>query len=397
MLFSAPRKPTRKRSAASLRLGAILCASISLHAADAAASDGPPDFGVTGGWGGLRARAEENGLTFELTNTLDWSSPTQGALDGRSTLRGLFDLRAVFAPPALGGGEFTVEYLTLHGRDAGADIGAFVAYSNIDTAPFAHWGELSYAQTLLDGALRVRLGQIDANTEFALAQASTEFLNSAAAYSPTIFTMRTYPDPALGANVFAQAGRVSLGLGAYGGTIRQSASFNRPFVIGEIGVTDDVLGRVAVGGWSDLAGFARFDGTTQSGTGGFYALAERRVWKKDPAAKDDARGASVFAQFGSASGAVSSIRQHFGLGVSATGLLPGRDADTCGVYVSVATLSRDDPTLTAAHEMAAEVFYGVSLAAFLKLKADVQIIRHPGGDITRRDAVIGTLRLGTTF
>ena len=53
--------------------------------------------------------------------------------------------------------------------------------------------------------------------------------------------------------------------------------------------------------------------------------------------------------------------------------------------------------LTAARETTVEGYYGVSLAKFFQLKADVQVIRHPGGDATRRDAVVGTLRLVTTF
>ena len=391
--------PIRFLAAVSLGAWLGLAAPDSVRAADdtATPAEQPPAPGLTGDWGGLRARAEKAGLTFGLSGTLDGSAPFQGALDDRETWRGLFDLRAEFAPPAAGGGKFTVEYLALRGRDASADIGALVAYSNIDATPFAHWGELSYEQAWLDGALRLRLGQIDANTEFALPEAGAEFINAAAAYSPTIVTLRTYPDPALGVNVFAQAGRVSAGLGVYGGTIREAADFNRPFVIGEIGVKDDKLGRVAAGFWTDRADFARFDGTIQSSAGGFYALAERRIWRKNSAAPDDARGASLFAQFGTASGAVSSIRRHAGLGLSATGLLPGRDTDTCGVYGSVATLSRDDPTLTAANETTVEGFYGVDLTAFARLKADAQVIRHPGGDLTRRDAVVGTLRLVVTF
>ncbi len=357
----------------------------------------PPEFGLTGGWGGLRTAAKEVGLTFDLSHTLDWSVPAQGALAPRGALRGLLDARTMFAPPALDGGKFTVEYLAFFGHNAAPDIGALVNYSNIDAPRFDHWAELSYEQTLFDGGLRLRLGQLDANTEFDHTGPGAEFLNSAAAYDPAIFTFRTYPNPALGANVFAQVGCVSAGLGVYGGTIRQDADFNRPFVIGEVGVTGDTLGRVAVGCWRDNARFTRFDATTQSGTGGFYALAERQIWKANPAAKDDARGASIFAQFGSASGAISSIRQHFGLGVSATGLLSGHDTDTCGAYVSVCVLSRDDPALTAAHETAVEAFYGVELTAFSKLKADVQLIRHPGGDITRQDALVATLRLVTTF
>jgi porin len=352
---------------------------------------------LTGDWAGGRATLEDKGLSFEFTHTLDWSGTAHGALNGRATERGLFDLKAIFSPPLNRGTTLTVEYLAFHGRDASADVGSLVTYSNIDTPPFSQWGELALEHLAFNGDLRLKLGQFDANSEFALPQAGLEFLNSAAAYSPTITTMRTYPAPALGVAGFAQTGRVFASAGIFGGTVRQALGLGHPLLIGEVGLTGEHDARALVGVWHDGAVVTRFDGTTQHGTSGFYALAERRIWAKNPADKDDARGISIFAQFGSTSDAVSSMRRHAGLGLSATGLVPGREADICGVYGSVVTLSREDITLTATNETALEVYYGAALTKFLTLKADVQLIRHPGGDITRRDVVVGTLRMVTTF
>lgn len=44
-----------------------------------------------------------------------------------------------------------------------------------------------------------------------------------------------------------------------------------------------------------------------------------------------------------------------------------------------------------------ECFYGLRIASFLTLKADMQLIRHPGGQAARSDVLVGTLRLETTF
>ena len=353
---------------------------------------------LTGNWAGLRTSAELAGLSFTGTHTLDWSAPLQGALADRSTARGLFNLQATLAVPAHGA-TFTAQYLAFHGRDAGADLGALMSYSNIDSAPFSHWGELSYQQVFWDGQWRLKFGQLDANTEFANVHAAAEFLHASAGYRPTIVGFRTYPDPALSANAFFRVNElVSAGLGVYGNTLRQtSTGLARPFVIGEINFNHDAFGRIAVGFASELARLTRVDSTSQNGTGSFYMLAEQRLWRKNPVAKDDPRGVTLFEQLGTAAEAVSPIHRHLSVGLSGTGLLPGRDSDICGLLCSVATTSHADPTLTAPSETAIEGYYGLHLTGFLTMKADFQIIRHPGGDATRHDAVVGTLRFVTTF
>ncbi len=351
---------------------------------------------LTGNWDGLRTAGERSGLSLTATNTTDWSDPWQGGLNNRTTARGLFNFTAALALPS--GTTFTAQYLLLRGRDAADDLGALMNYSNIDAAPFAHWGELSVQQVLGDGRLRLKLGQLDANTEFDNVHAAAEFLNASAGYSPTIVGFPTYPDPAPSANVFVQAtDQISAGFGVYAGTQPQRLDFSRPFLIGEIGVTTNPLGRIAAGVWRVNTTLPGLVGGTRPGTGGFYALAERSLWRKNPAAKDDPRGVQVFAQFGTASEAVSAIRRHTSVGLSATGLIPGRDQDVCGLLCSIATPTRDDPTHTPANEAVWEGYYGWHLTAFLTVKADLQFFRHPGGDASRRDAVVGTLRWVTTF
>ncbi len=388
-----------------------ILAAFAARAADAPSAAGapPPAAAETGwlagphltcGWGGLRAQAEEAGFTFNLAHTLDWSGGWRGSPDRRGAARGLFDLGAAWAPAGTGA-TFTAQYLMLRGRDASTPLGTLVTFSNIDDAPFAHWGELSWQQVFAEGKLRLKLGQIDANSEFSVISSALGFVNSAPAFSPTIFALPTYPDPAPGANVFAQPlPWLDLGFGVYAGsgsTPRGLPGFAHPFLIGEAGFTHEALGRLAVGAWRVNGSLARYDATTQPAAGGLYAVFERKLWSPAAASADDPRGATVFAQFGTAGEQVSAIRRHFALGVSATGLIPGRDDDTCGLMVSICATSRADPTLTAANETAVEAYYGWPVTGWLTLKADVQLIRHPGGSATRRDAVVGLLRAETTF
>jgi porin len=353
---------------------------------------------LTGEWGGLRAQAEDGGLTFNLAHTLDWSGGWRGSSDRRGAVRGLFDLGATWAPAGRGA-TFTAQYFILRGRDASTPLGTLVTFSNIDAAPFAQWGELSWQQVFADGKLRFKLGQMDANSDFSVIGSALGFVNSAAAYSPTIFAMPTYPDPAPGVNVFARPlPWLDLGFGVYGGAASGGLrGFAHPFLIGEAGFTHAALGRLAVGAWRVNGTLARYDATTQPAAAGLYAVFERKIWQPNRAQADDPRGATLFAQFGTAGEQVSAIHRHLALGVSATGLVPGRADDTCGLMVSVCATSRADPALTSAHETAFEAYYGWPVAGWLTLKADVQLIRHPGGSAARRDAVVGMLRAETTF
>src|SRR5439155_16805294 len=70
------------------------------------------------------------------------------------------------------------------------------------------------------GALRIKAGKVDANSEFDRDATALEFLNQSTGSSATLFTLPTYPDPALGVNVFVKPNADSqLGFGVYDGSL----------------------------------------------------------------------------------------------------------------------------------------------------------------------------------
>ncbi len=362
----------------------------------------------TGDWGGARTAWEEKGLAFGLAYTFDGASVLKGGLHRRSVAGGLLDLNLTLDTDAafgLKGGTLFAQYYFRHGRFGNDDVGSAQGYSNIDEARLSRAEEVWYEQKLLNDRLRVKVGQVDANSEFDFAEAAGDFINPTAGFSPTIAGFRTYPDPGVSVNVFIYpTEQIYLGGGYYADNFKQLSgdSFKHPFLIGELGFTHGghgrfAAGRLAVGGWRDTASVDRIDGGEESGTAGFYLVAEQMIWKENLEDKDDAQGISVFGQYGWADDEVSPFAQHFSMGVSAAGLLDGRDDDATGLRLSWVGLSRASASGFDANETNLEFFYRAQITPCISVKPGLQWFHHPGGIKDADDTVVGTLRASIDF
>jgi porin len=361
---------------------------------------------ATGDWAGGRPWLEEHGVAFAGSYSVDGSVPLTGGLTRRGAARGLLDLElALDTEPLVGlhGGSLAARFLHHHGRNGSDDVGDLQAFSNIDGDPFSKLYELWYQQEIFGGKLRVKAGQVDANTEFAVVDTGADLLSSSAGFSPTILGFPTYPDPRLAVNVFIHpTEHLYLGGGIYGSSLEQSFDFAHPFWIGEIGFAWDRTGgladgRVALGIWHDTAPTDRFDGTTQSGTRGFYVVAEQRLWTENPDADVHPQGIDGFLQYGRANGSVSPFTHHVGVGLRGTGLVPSRHYDTLNVGANWTRRSEDPAAGFTANEWSVEINYAARITPFFRLVPDLQWIGHPGGDASRSGALVATLRTVVVF
>jgi porin len=382
---------------------------------------------ATGDWGGVRTRLEEAGLTLSLSYTFEWSSVWEGGVARRASTRSLFDANALFdLAPSLGwgGGSIFIDFQSTDGRGGASDVGVFQGFSNVETA------ELWFEQVFADGMARLKVGKVDANSEFAFVNSAEEFINPSAGFSPTIFTLPTYPDPSTSINFFIYPTEwLYAGVGAYDGSgsegIRTggrgpASVFDGDdyMYLGEIGATwqgvhggrDEGatahagfgfgVGRVAVGGWGHSGEFQRFDGGTDNGTGGVFAMVEQQLSQRDGAPTGEG-GLFVFAQFGWADENVSEAGMHIAGGITLLGTFGDRDDDATGLYVSFVDLSDEDGAGFVEDEVVMEVFYKAAITPFLALRGDVQYIVHPGGSDgsggSADDALVGTIRVEATF
>jgi porin len=370
---------------------------------------------ATDDWSGIRPRLDDKGIVLQASLATDYSQNLRGGVNTNGgDFRHLFNANVTLDADRLfghAGGTFFVNFQTQNGPDT-SDAGDIQGYTNIAADGRTQLSELWYEQSALEGAFRVKVGKIDANSELAFAENAGEFLNSSMGVSPTILGLPTYPDPAFGVNVYvAPTEAVYVALGLFDGAAQEGIPtgsrgpktlFGGPsdlFVIGEVGLKWDAGqrrdGRVGVGVWHHTGTFDRFDGGIKSGTDGFYIVVDQTLWCVHPDDDTDGRGIGAYLQYGHADQSVSEIRDHLGAGIAWTGMLPSRNDDVAGLGVSYVRLS--DALEGEGEEVAVEFFYKVQVTPWISVKPDLQYIRHPGGESGVDDALVATVRAVIDF
>jgi len=383
------------------------------------------DFGITGDWWGFRQTLADRGVSFQGSYVAEVSGVLDGGLRRRGSFRNLLTLELeIDLQEAIGlpGATVFAQFLSVNpDRGGSRDSGDLQVYTNIEVERHIDaLTELWYQQTFLDGALRFKLGKLDANSEFAFVEAGEEFAHSSAGFSPTIFTLPTYPESATSVNVFVRTvethrATLTLGYGLYDGAtpvdgIRTGARGPATFFSDR--KSDDLFhigqceliwcrggghwftnGRAAVGGWLHTGEFERFDGGTRSDTSGLFVVAEQQLF--DP--HDDDRGVYLFAQYAWADRRVSEVVHHAGLGLVQRGTFPGREGDSAGVYASLAVLSDAPGADFGNDELAIDVYYRLRLGSNVYVQPELQWIINPAADPDARDALVGGIRVGIEF
>ena len=400
------------------------------HELEVATPEQRPDLELLR-WYGLRPQAEARGINFQGTFTVDLSRATQGMNTRTDAFRDLLDARLNLDTKALlgfYGGTFSVDFQNQNGRNGSSVLtGDVQGFDNADADGRTQVSELWYQQLFLNDKVRVKVGKVDANTEFAFPANGAGFLNSSFGHAPTIVDMPTYPDPATSVNGFVYPTRhVYFGAGIYDGGKAEGVNTgdygprhaftgqDGYFMIGEAGgqwAFDNYTlpGRLAVGGWGSTAQFTQFDGQPQGGTGGLYVVAEQTLWHKLYYNQTDPQGMTSFLQYGHADPHVSGTQDYVGGGVVWTGPLadrildPQRQNDAVGVGVAYARLSTQPGTGfggVAGHakdfELSAEAYYSLQVTKYLLVKPDVQYIIHPAY-APNHDAVVFTVRATVAF
>lgn len=376
---------------------------------------------ATGNWGGVRTKLDDHGLALAGSYVLDWSSVWSGGLQRRASTRSLTDFNLTLDTQkfmGLEGGTFFLDLYSTDGRGGSEHTGGFTGMSNIATDEnLDQVAEVWYEQWLFDKRARLKLGKVDANSEFAFVEAGGTFMNSAVGVSPPIFVLPTYPDPATSVNIFVYpTDQIYVGFGVYDGATadgfgtggRGPATFfsdsrsDSWFFIGEAGLTWKSLGsmgkgRLAAGGWGHTADFARFDGGLERGTQGFYVSGEQQVIAKQASEEDLEQGLFVFAKYAWSDKHVAECGQSVGVGCCQRGTFEGRGEDEAGVLVCWCDLSNDAGSGFVRDETVAEAYYKLALTPCLSLTPDLQYIVNPGGDAGVRDAVVGAIRFELAF
>ena len=342
-------------------------------------------------------------------------------LDGpseRGEIRTLGVLDAAFDAERLGivdGGTLLVRFYAGTSTD-GAD-GFPATFQDVDNIPaFEHVtvGELWYEQQLFDGDLRLRAGRMDANSEFAFAEYAAEFVTDSTAVTPTNYGIPSFLDPALAVTAFAYPGDWSFGAGVFRGDLELpsvggigkvtffdtnlSGDDASTYLLAEAGRRWDLAGdgtlpgSAKLGGWLAVGEFARLDGTEGDSISGGYLVLQQALYDEGSADQ----GLAAFAQLGLTDETFSEIEMQAAVGLAYLGLVPGRDGDFAGLYVSRAGLSdASGADFARDAEWVIEATYAIRVRPWLTVQPDVQQVLNAQGE--RRDVTLGVLRVVVNF
>jgi porin len=373
---------------------------------------------LLGDLGGVRAQLAERGISIDPLLTVDYAKNFRGGNDtaGDAFLH-VFNLYlTVETGPLFGlqGGTFYADLLTQNGQSPSDEVGDYSLVDELDFGGRTQVNEVWYEQKLLDDKLRIKVGKIDANTEFCFAENSFDFSNGGLNYGfpNTQFNfMPTAPDPMLGGVVsVAPVESVYVNVGVFDGALLEGRDgddapdslFGAPadlYLAAEIGTTFDVRGtpwRVAVGAAHHTGTFTQFDdGSDEDGNTSFYALVDAKLWKENPGDDEDEQGLGAFFVYDTADSELTEVDQHFAGGLAWTGALPGRDDDVVGLGATYSHFA-GGAGFEDTGELAVEAFYKIAITDYLSVKADLQYIKDPGG-AGLEDAVVGLVRVQVAF
>jgi carbohydrate-selective porin OprB len=259
------------------------------------------------------------------------------------------------------------------GSDIAIDIQGF---SNIDEQDFNHAYEVVFA-VKLNKKLFIKLGQMDANSDFAFTEYGLEFINSSMGVSPTIQGLPTYPQPSIG--IYSQYklnSAITTRLGYYESSAKYN-HFDDFFSIAEVQWHYQGNSSVKLGAWNHS--YLESSDRISASSTDIYIVADHYFNEKF----------SAFMQWGQAKKKVVAVDQHFSIGVNYQGLFS--EEDTLGLGFTQADVVGADS------EQVTELFYLFPINDKINIKPDLQFISSPSGDKSVSDLLIFTLRLTAQF
>src|SRR5262245_7549568 len=316
--------------------------------------------GRLGRWLGLD---EESGLRLGGVWVGDATGVLSGGLDpGQWGLNNLVIADVLLDADKCWGWHGTslgTEYLDYTGQPTNILAGSVQNFDGIQTVPPFNRSELYqlwWRQTWFDGKLITRLGKsvptYDFDNVLAAVPVSDAAYNIPAVSSliyaaifinPTMFgRLPGYYDSASGLTAtWAPTERAYMSFGFYDGNAARGdpTGLLGPqftgyyFYIGEVGTTwqcgpQQKPGKLGVGVWGQTGLLQLPSGGTDDGEVGVYLFASQRLWLRHPGV--DNSGVSGFVQFGANDSNSSLVRQFFGCGLTAFGLVPSRPKDSQG-------------------------------------------------------------------
>lgn len=364
---------------------------------------------ATGNWGGARSNLAQEGISLHGSIVLEGFNNFMGGLRSREVVgASTIDLSVGLDAGRLvgiSGGKLYADLEDHTGEDpSNAITGDLQVFDKLNSPPYLQLFEFWYQQVLFNNLLRVKVGKIDANTEFSVIDYGLPFLNSSTQVTPTVFVFPTTPDPMPAVNLFfTPTSSFYVSAGAFyanmsdkfgdlsgGPEYNQLSKYGGFFILesGYIWRRSSILpfpGNFKLGFWGHNGTFQRLDNLSQTGTGGLYAMLDQTIL-----ASDGGRKVQSFFEYGLTQQTINPVYEHFGAGITWIGPLAIRPADIAGLTAQYAAVA-PEADLPYNFELAVETFYAFKVFRWGSIMPDLQYIAHPGG--TYRNALVATMHL----
>lgn len=403
---------------------------------------------------GCRPMAETNGVVLSVESISDMLGNTTGGISRGGDYSGALNLGLAAdlgKSAGLEGTSFKTTWLWLYGNDVSSShVGNAMTVSSIYGLPAFRCYELWLQQNLFKDAVSLRAGLLGLDTEFAVSDTASFFVNSTFGI-PAGITMNlpnggpTYPEatPAVRLALQPASWLVLRSALAQGNSFPQDENlhnFNWDFgpSAGLLSLNEaaaswnqdpsskDLPGTVKAGFWIQTGnaspGEIQFGSPTlASYSDGFYGIVDQHLYT--PRGDASASGKAVTAPDGKQAADSASVKglSAFGRvcfspqswspcslytdgGLAYTGLIPGRDQDKLGMAFAYAGMGGQCASATAASgcpgasfEAVAELTYSIRVAPAIALQPDFQYILQPGGGRQYGNALVVGMRAVVDF
>lgn len=408
--------------------------------------------GLTGDWGGYRAKLQDNGIDINANEVLDFLGNTNGGTSRGVVLDGILapTLDVDFEKLAdIHDLTAHVSAFQVHGRGLSASNlnNNIATVSNIEAARATRLFELWVQKTFADKDISLRLGELAADQEFITTKYGALFINSAYGWPSSLAANLPaggpgYPLAAPGARLrVGQNDPLSFQIGVYdgdpsGGPGTESAQDRNgsgakfPVDHGILIMSEadysrtpdkvDLPGTYKLGFWYHTENFldprygsdglslsdisSNGNAKTYHGNYGFYGVVDQMLWHT---ADSQEKGVGAFARLLWNPSDRNTVAYQIDAGINVIGMMPGRENDVLGVAFTYLPISdraigadNDSNTFNSTnapvrdYESQVEVTYQAPINDWLTLQPDFQYVFHPGGNVVDPNDTAGTKPVG---
>ncbi len=363
-------------------------------------------------WVSSQLEERERGVQPFLGYTGEFFSVLDGGNETATTWQGLADFGADFYLENLVGIPGALVHIhgqTIHGDDPSAFAGDINALSNIVAFNTSRLFQLWYEQELMEGSMAIRVGLIDLDDDFMIADSSGLFINSGFGPMPTQSLNNAapiWPIGALGALLYAEPSENTfIQMGIYDGNIGDEeinddglhvklGGVEGFLYMFETGVTSNILGREGVykigGFYHSGEEFIDFNtGNTVNGNSSIYFAINQELsdsftgwWRLGYSPDAEKNVVSLYTDFG----------------INWIGPFGQRSEDILGIGFLHTDFSDDyvraNPGVSSTESVLELTYQGV-ITPWFTLQPDLQIIFNPHEG--EKDAIVFGIRSQIIF